>query len=250
MKRFILCLLLASCGGGGGGTNTSSNAVTVTSSNTPLVTHDYRQFAPLLQSVTRTFNQGKFRSVVIDANAIDITWSGTEQKPDDTTEEHRIRGDWIYMDAYRSGRYRWESIAIRSEMNYGQGWTDITPKDGFSLYGPVIVPAQGFTLRQWGCIRNDTRYQPAGCEKRWFHQHRVTYAGLIYNSCWQGIGDSRRPALRQEEVWWDSAEGWKRGTGTLKDGEPTGEGIVYEFYQDIAKDAGYVWQGTGLCLIN
>lgn len=249
MRAIILCLLLASCGGGGGSTGASFNPVTDTSAKPSALIYDYRQFAPYLESVTHTANSGPWTATVIDPNTIDVVWGAS-------TEEHRIRDHmgqpWVWLDAYRDNPtgYRYRSETTKAEVNYGQGWVDITPTNGFSLYSPVNVPASGFTLRQWGCIHNDPRFG-GECSKRWFHQHKITFVPQVLNSCWTAT-DRIKDVLRQDEVFWDSVAGWTRGTGNIVNGEPDGN-VTMNFYQTIAQGIGYLWTGQGegisYCLI-
>ncbi len=246
-----LVLLLVSCGGGGGSTSSPPPAVVPQE-----IVYDYRDYAPFRQSVTRTFSQGQFSSTVIDANTIDIQWGSDPLLPNDSVEEQRIRPLdgvlWVWLDAYRNTPYRWRSVATRAQVNYGQGWVDLKLGMESSLYSPVVVPAGGFTLRQWGCVKGDIGVPNADeCARRWFHIHTITpVVQPVYNSCWRGVGDSNRLVLRQQEAWWDEDFGWLRGVGPLDTtNTPTGE-ATYEFFQDIARDAGYVWQGSnGLCLV-
>ena len=222
-----IALVLVGCGGGGD-SPTQSPTITPT-----VIPTDYRDYAPFRTSVVRTFNQGQYSSLVISPSAIDVTWGPS-------TEEFRIRPyageDWVILDAYRSDGHRWPIVSDRIQIDYGLGWVDLPPET--NPYSPVIV-SKPFTLRMWGVV--------AG-ERKFFWQHRITTSVLTYNSCWQGLGDSTRLAIKQEEVWWDSDGGWVRGTGVIKDGLPTGE-VTMDFFQTIAKDAGYVWTGTGVCLI-
>lgn len=143
------------------------------------------------------------------------------------------------LDAYREDKKgaRYEIRTTKVEIDYGAGWQTL-PNDT-NPYAPISI-SKPFTLRQWGII--------AG-QKRYFWQHRIEPFSGIWNSCWLGVGDSLRPTLKQTEVWWDETGGWIRGTGNIKDGIPTGE-VTMDFFQHIARDAGYVWQGSnGLCLI-
>lgn len=197
--------------------------------------YDYRDYAPFKQSVCREFNAGRWCSAVLP-NRIDVSWA------EDDIEEFTVRRyageDWAMLDAYRHDKIgaRYGIQTTRVEIDYGSGWVSL-PADT-NPYSPIAI-TRPYTLRQWGVI--------AG-EKRYFWQHRITPTSA-YNSCWLGVGDSTRPTLKQEEVWWDEVGGWTRGAGVIKDGIPTGE-VTMDFYQHIAKDAGYVWQGSGgLCLI-
>lgn len=231
---FAIANILGNCGGSDPKVSTTvPNSRTENIAN-PL--YDYRDYAPFRNSVTRTFNHGTWTST-ITADGTDVTWGAD-------TEEFRVRGDWVFLDAYRTSPYYWRSVATRAEVDDGQGWVSL-PLTGSTYYARVSFQS-GFTLRQWGCI-NDSDDK---CLRRWFHQHTITPKPSVYNSCWQGIGDSIRPVLRQQEVWWDSDGGFIRGTAAIGvNGEPDGSGVRYDFYQDIARDAGYVWQGTDLCLI-
>ena len=219
------------CGGGG----SAPNMAVPNSGNKPsALVHNYRQFAPFEQSVCRDFSAGRWCSAV-SPSGIDVTWG-------DSTEEFTVRqyaGElWAMLDAYREDKKgkRYEIKTTRVEIDYGTGWQTL-PNDT-NPYSPINIVGP-FTLRQWGII--------AG-EKRYFWQHRIE-PSAAYNPCWLGPGDSNRPTLKQTEVWWDEVGGWTRGTGVLKDGLPTGE-VVMDFFQHIAKDAGYVWTGSnGLCLI-
>lgn len=231
---FAIVNIIGNCGGGGGAPNSGTTVPNSGTTNIANTLYDYQDYAPFRQSVCREFNAGRWCSAVYTSR-IDITWG-------DSTEEFTVRqyaGEpWAMLDAYREDKIgkRYGIQTTRVEINYGSGWVSL-PNDT-NPYAPININ-RPFTLRQWGII--------AG-EKRYFWQHRIEPTS-IYNPCWLGAGDSNRPTLKQTEVWWDEVGGWTRGTGDIKDGIPTGE-VVMDFYQHIARDAGYVWQGSGgLCLI-
>ena len=215
------------------GCGSGDSSVPNSSTTVPNLRTDYRDYAPFRESVTRTFNQGTYSSKVLP-DSVEVTWGPS-------TEEFRIRPyageDWVMLDAYRSDGHRWPIVSDRIHINYGMGWIDLPPET--NPYTPVHI-TKPFTLRMWGVI--------AG-EKRFFWQHKISMPELTYNSCWKGLGDSTRLAIRQDEVWWDEVGGWVRGTGTMRDGLPTGE-VQMDFFQTIGKDAGYVWTGSGVCLVN
>lgn len=227
---FALVNILFNCGGAS--TSQSAPNGSLVGTTNPNSGIDYRDYAPFRQSVCRDFSAGRWCSV-ITPNGADVTWG-------DSTEEFTVRpyaGElWVMLDAYREKDKRYGVQTTRVEVDYGAGWVSL-PADT-NPYSPITI-LRPFTLRQWGVIAGGKRY---------FWQHRIEPA-TAYNSCWLGIGDSTRPTLLQREVWWDEVGGWTRGTGNIKDGIPTGE-VTMDFYQHIAKDAGYVWQGSGgLCLI-
>lgn len=228
---FAIVNILGNCGGG-----TNSGTIVPNSGTTnPNLGLDYRDYAPFRQSVCRDFNAGRWCSQITPDGA-DVSWG-------DSIEENHIRqyaGEpWVMLDAYRNDKIgaRYGIQTTRVEIDYGAGWVSL-PADT-NPYSPVNIN-RPFTLRQWGIV--------AG-EKKYFWQHRIEPTNNVYNACWLGLGDSNRPTLLQREVWWDEVGGWTRGTGVIKDGIPTGE-VTMDFFQHIAKDAGYVWQGSGgLCLI-
>lgn len=224
---FAIVNIIGNCGG-----SSPNSGTTAPNSGIANPLYDYRDYAPFRQSVCRDFSAGRWCSAV-SPSGIDVTWG-------ESTEEFTVRRyageDWAMLDAYREKDKRYGIQTTRVEINYGQGWVSL-PADT-NPYSPISI-LRPFTLRQWGVI--------AG-EKKYFWQHRIEPAN-IYNPCWLGSGDSFRPTLKQAEVWWDEVGGWIRGTGEMKDGIPTGN-VTMDFFQHIAKDAGYVWQGSGgLCLI-
>lgn len=248
---FWLAVFVIAMGCGGGGPTAS--AATGSPAPTPPAFIDYRDFAPYRTTRTGIWNGGQWVSTVIDANTIDVLWSPT-------VEEHRIRtvaGElWVMLDAYRdtdTGN-RYASIAARAEIDRGdgRGWQAL-PVAGLesSLYAPAAWDGRAIVIRQWGCIRNDPKYGGA-CEKKWFHVHRLELIRQVTNSCWTGDQFNTRDVIQQKEAWWDSGAGWNdRGHGAMgSDGLPTGEGITFLWWQEIAKGAGFLWRSSaGDCLV-
>lgn len=242
-----LCLfpLIAACGGGGSGAQSVIAGVVPTP---PPSQFDYRDYAPYKQSVTRYTREDKWVAFVLEPNVIDVQWG-------DSIEEHRIRDingtSWVLLDAYRDAKLglRYAVQVTKAEWAYqGHPWQDITTPDT-TPYSPVLFTG-AYTLRQWGIIKGDPS-SPVP-DKKFFWQHTITPMNAVTNVCWADTLTSTRPVLRQQEVWWDSEQGWTdRGTGQLgPDGVPTGADIKYVFWQDMAKDAGYLWTAsTGQCLL-
>lgn len=243
---FAIVNILGNCGGGVPNSGTEKPNPVIPA---PLI--DYANFAPYRVSRTGIWNNGQWTATVIDAATIDVRWG-------DSIEEHRIRPlageSWVMLDAYRdvpTGN-RYASIATRAEIDRGdgRGWQAL-PVAGLesSLYAPAAWDGRAIVIRQWGCIRNDPKYG-GSCEKKWFHIHRLELVKQVANSCWLAP-DRIRDVIKQSEAWHDSAGGWTRGSGPMgADGTPTGDGVVMNFWQMMARDAGYLWQSsTGDCLV-
>lgn len=265
MTRLALVLLLTLCGCGGGGASVSPAApsIVVPPAVEPSAI-DYRQYAPYQLSHTGLGTFGSWVATVVDPNTINVEWVEPNKQPVGAIEEHRIREyagrQWMVVDAYgnTAGGPRWPIRATRVEIDEGAGWEPL-PAANFNPYIPIALKGRT-SVRQWGYIvGNDCKEaDPAKCPggKRYFWQHTMTPVGLITNGCWRDGLTNTRDAIKQEEAWWDSMEekngGWlERSTrGEMGvDGWPTGAGINYQWFQTIAKGAGYLWSGTaGACL--
>lgn len=160
--------------------------------------------------------------------------------------------DFIWLNAYRndfadgspSRRYRIETT--RAEIRRDAGpWIDITSGGSCGTNGQPYalerVSADPYTLRVWGNIYNADGVTVG---RRFFWQHTLTYEVQASNPCWQTDSAKQRPAVRQEEAWWDSAHGWATGNGSLgANKEPDGILVKYTRWGLIAKGAGWGWQG-------
>jgi len=196
--------------------------------------YDFRDYAPLRAS----HKASGWESRQIGPNQFDIVWG-------DTWEEQRIAANpkdggalWVYLDAYTSPLIRYVSWATRTEVNRGAGWRDVTSDTQTTPYAPVLLTGP-VSVRSWGWIVLN-----GNTVKRWFHHHTLTPVPAVYNSCWT-LADATRPVIRQQEAWWDDGGWTDRGSGAIDPvtREPSGEGISYIYTNDIARGAGYLWQG-------
>lgn len=237
---FVLgvAVLLAGCGGGGGSSDAPSTPPPIPAPQS----QTYTDYAPHGYSTTRNFKGGQWQSTVKSDTEMWLRWGTTQ-------EEFRVlpyEGEqWVMLMAYRNleppARYEISASRIEIDRHDGNGWQKLIPVTA-NPYVPVKVTGK-ITVRQWGWVAGELPY---------FWQSTFTPLPAVYNACWLGVGDSTRPVIRQQEVWWDKTGGTIRGTLNLgPDGEPDGTGIVYEFYQDIAFNAGHLWtSSTGQCAIN
>lgn len=199
----------------------------------------------------------------IGSNRTDFVWSrpGEPEPAGDKpvqVEEWAVRTncaagrDFVWLDAYRNdypaldrhARFRIETT--RAELRFGnRPWTDITDggscgRDGQpkALYD---VPTTPYTLQVWGNI-----YKADGVTvgRRFYWRATMSYVGNVENPCWREETGRVRPAIKQEEAWWDSATGWSIGSGSMgADGAPDGERVSYTRWGLIGKGVGQGWGG-------
>ena len=230
-----LCTLFA-CGGSSTSQQAPNDSLTIPNSGmtNPNLGIDYRDYAPFRESTTRTFTGGTY-STVVTGNVIGFRWGKT-------VEGFRIVGNWVCLDTYLNDGekepYRIRTTKAEMSVDGGPWTTVIHPCEGqpYSL----VTFDKPYSLRVWGYVEHIP----------YFWQHVLTPVAQVRNTCWTGENNVR-DALEQKEVWHDAVRGWEptRGTGTLKDGIPTGEGITYTWFQTIAKGAGPLWTSTTYCLV-
>ena len=222
---------LFACGGGG---SVPNSGIENPNLGISVPVYDYRDYAPFRESVTRHFTGGTY-STVVTGNVIGFRWGKT-------VEGFRIVGNWVCLDSFLNDGEKepFRIRTVKAEMSIAGGaWeTVIHPCEG-QPYSPVTFD-KPYSLRVWGYVEHIP----------YFWQHSLTPVAQVRNTCWTGENNVR-DALEQKEVWHDAVRGWEptRGTGTLKDGIPTGEGITYTWFQTIAKGAGPLWTSTTYCLV-
>ena len=225
-----LCALFA-CGGSSTSQQAPNDSLTNPVISVPV--YDYRDYAPFRESVTRHFTGGTY-STVVTGNVIGFRWGKT-------IEGFRVVGSWVCLDSFLDDGQK-EPYRIRTtkaEMSIAGGaWeTVIHPCEG-QPYSPATFD-KPYSLRVWGYVEHIP----------YFWQHSLTPVAQVRNTCWTGENNVR-DALEQKEVWYASGVWAERGgTGNIKDGIPTGEGIVYNWFQTIAKGAGPLWTSTNYCLV-
>lgn len=218
-------------GCGGGVPNSGTENPNVGISN-PV--YHWCDYVPCRESTTRTFSGGTY-STVVKGNEIAFRWGKT-------IENFRVVGSWICLDSFLDDGQKAPYFirTTKAEMSIDGGvWEAVVhPCDGHP-YSPVTFD-KPYALRVWGYVDHIP----------FFWQHSITPQTSIRNTCWTSDGNTR-DVLHQQEVWHDAVRGWEptRGTGTLKDGIPDGTGIVYTWFQTIAKNAGPLWTSTNYCLV-
>ena len=225
-----LCTLFA-CGGSSTSQQAPDGSLTNPVISVPV--YDYRDYAPFRESVTRHFTGGTY-STVVTGNVIGFRWGKT-------IEGFRVVGSWICLDSFlddgQKEPYRIRTTKAEMSVDGGPWTTVIHPCEG-QPYSPVTFD-KPYSLRVWGYVEHIP----------YFWQHVLTPVAQVRNTCWTGENNVR-DALHQQEVWYASGVWAERGgTGNIKDGIPTGEGIVYNWFQTIAKGAGPLWTSTTYCLV-
>jgi hypothetical protein len=236
----------------------------------------YDDFAPYGRRAAGSFKFGQWSTVPVDSVTTWVYWGDPRKWQDAEIEEHAVLVHpvdgrrWVWVRAYIDQKLqrRYAIATTRAELIRGDKVEDVTPPAGMGGQPYALADFDGpFTVRVWGTVAQDPRVcatskaQPPdvkedGCDpmkrRKWFWQHTITPLPSVQNPCWSGSGPSWRPALLQEEVWWDSNRGWARGSGQLDAaGNPTGEGLRYEGMQTIAKGIGFAWTGAhGNCLVS
>jgi len=246
MCRWLILFLLAGCGGGSGSAPTSPIATPppVTLPPPAPIKYDWRDYSGLRAS----YNASGWRSEQTGPDSFVIWWGGNG-------EEQRIAPNpadggrlWVWLDAYTAPGIRYVSVTTRAEIDRmdGNGWINIQPPNNMSSpYVPVeIFGEAGIRVRTWGWI-----YLNGNPIKRWFWHTTIRPATDIYNSCWM-LDHPTRKALFIQEAWWDlGGDNWTdRGHGDIDPvtREPSGEGIVYDYWiynaEMINGHGGYAWR--------
>ena len=243
----------------------------------PVPLYRYDDYAPYGRAFQGSFKFGQWATVPVGKSITNVLWGDPTKWQDAEVEEHAIGVHpvdgrrWVWLLAYvdQKAHRRYAIATTRAELIRNGKLEDVTPPAGMEGQPYALADFDGpFTVRVWGTIIQDpkvcairatpvpTDIKEDGCiqkkRRRWFWQHTITPIAAVQNPCWTGPGGKDRPALLQEEVWWDSHGGWSRGTGNLDaSGNPTGEGLKYEGMQTIAKGAGFAWTGAnGNCLFS
>lgn len=205
----------------------------------------------------------RWSTTPLDSGRTDYVWSppgesaATTDKPI-MVEEWAVRSNcaggrgFVWLDAYRNDypgtgrRARFRIETTRAALRFGAGpWTDITDAGSCGRDGQpkalFDVPITPYSLQVWGNI-----YKADGVTvgRRFFWRVTMSYAGNVENPCWPEKDGRVRPAIKQEEAWWDSAKGWAIGSGSLgDDGEPDGARVAYSRWGMIGKGVGQGWRG-------
>jgi hypothetical protein len=211
----------------------------------------------------------RWSTIPTSADHTDVIWANPSGATNDriplSVEEwnaEHICADghsYVWLNAYRQdfpngahARFRIESD--HAEVRVGDGpWHEITPTCGHEGQPKAFlnVPEEPYSLQVWGKI-----YKADGVTvgRRFFWRASMSYQNSVENPCWNGEGRVR-PAVKQEEAWWDSAKGWSLGSGSMGDNEePDGRVVQYSRWGMIGKGIGQGWVGgfrpgeVGMCL--
>ena len=202
----------------------------------------------------------------------DFTWGDPNNWPSAAgqpvnVEEWSIKSNcaggrtFVWLDAFRNDyansavHNRFKISTTRAEIRVGNGpWIDITAGGACGTDGQPYalhdVTTDQYSLRVWG---NIYKINGVTVGRRFFWQETMSYVAAAKNVCWKTDTDQIRPAIKQEEAWWDSTNGWKPGSGSIgPNKEPDGEQVIYGRWQMIGKGAGDGWQESDsaekLCL--
>ncbi len=207
-------------------------------------------------------NASQWANRNVSPTRIDITWGtpGNWPGPDSSTEEFEIRSNcaggkrMLYLNTFTNENIgeRYPIETRKAEVKIGSGpWIDITSGGSCGTNGQPYAFAdlisEPYTMRLWGNI-----YGVDGkIGRTFFWQHTITHEASSMNSCWQDHAVKSRPAMVQEEAWWDSSSGWMNsgsntGSGSMgANGEPDGNTVNYVRGQKIGKDVGMGWTTFG-----
>ena len=225
-----LCALFA-CGGGGSVPNSGIENPNSGIAN-PL--YDYRDFANFRESTVREFTGGTY-STQVTGNVVNFRWGKT-------VEQFRVVGNWICLDSFTDdGKEPYHIRTVKAEINTTGTWDPLTHPCTGHPYALVSFD-KPYSVRVWAYADH----------LPFFWQHTITPNGLVTNVCWSDALTNTRDTIKQQEVWHDAVNGWheRGGTGNVKDGVPDGTGIVYNWFQNIAKGAGPLWTtSTNVCLV-
>jgi hypothetical protein len=142
-----------------------------------------------------------------------------------------IRDGWFVLTAFD----QWSADCVRAELediNSGVVTTIQCSKGHY--YIPLLVPRDPFRVRVWGVI--------AGGPKKFYWEADFFPNEQKFNPCWYE-GPKTAQVIRQQEVWFDTAGGWVRGTGTAPfdaAGKPIRPQVIKQWEVTVARGYG-VW---------
>lgn len=156
----------------------------------------------------------------------------------------RLRGDysnWINAGLVMAEYRMKKEIFYNSDNNKG---IDITYEcgSGGEHYALQTISDKPYWIHAWGEV-----YVNGIKQHDFFHYHKWSLPRSITNSSWQGGGSKTRPAIMEEESWWDSIHGWHLNGRPMPegsvgmDGTPDGVIIPIARREYIAKQAGRQW---------
>lgn len=230
MKKLLPLLMLFSCGGG----SIPNSGIENPNVGISVPIYDYRDYANFRESTVREFTGGTY-STTVTGNVIAFRWGAT-------VEQFRVVGNWICLDSFADdGKAPYQIRTVKAEINTAGTWEPLVHPCTGHPYALVQFD-KPYSVRVWAYADHLPFY--------W--QHTLTPNGLVTNVCWHDPLTNTRQVIKQEEVWFDPVKGWheRGGTGNVKDGIPDGTGIVYNWFQNIAKGAGPLWTtSTSTCLV-
>ncbi len=214
----------------------------------------------------------RWMTTPISPTRTDFTWDDPNDRPSGAgkpinIEEWSVKSNcaggrsFVWLDAFRNDfadsvvHHRFKIKTSRAEIRIGNGpWVDITAggscgTDG-QPYALLDVTTDPYSLRVWADIYT---VDEVTVGRRFFWQATMSYVAAAKNPCWKQDANQMRPAIKQEEAWWDSTTGWGPGSGSIGANEqPDGKQVHYGRWQMIGKGAGDGWLGADsleqLCL--
>jgi hypothetical protein len=214
----------------------------------------------------------QWMSKPVSPTRTDFIWGDPDKWPSDAgkpinIEEWSIKSNcaggrtFVWLDAFRNDyansdvHNRFRIATTRAEIRVSNGpWIDITAGGACGFDGQPYalneVTTGQYSLRAWG---NIYKVDNVTVGTRFFWQETMSYVAAARNTCWKTDKSPIRPAIKQEEAWWDSTSGWQPGSGSIgPNREPDGERVNYGRWQMIGKGAGSGWQESDsaekLCL--
>lgn len=230
---------------------------TVTGQSSYNLPSSYENFAPFQQSVTGfwgTANGQNYNwNTRVEGNQVKVRWDALEVQ----ALRPNCRFTWVYGYGERSNGTA-PAYAVdtsRALLTIDGVTTDITGECGVAgqPYALRTIDGRPYRIQVWGNIYGNPD-NPAVPPRSYYWDASWSYEPASRNPCWAGPGSTERPALVQQEAWWERANGttgpgeWKRlATGHVDSaGTPTGANVEYGTELEIAYQAGYAWNMRSL----
>lgn len=163
-----------------------------------------------------------------------LTW----QNPDGTgasSEFMSTANGFCYMTGYgdaAAGGMKYPVTSIATDyVDLETGYNAPLPA-GLAWYAPLIIPRNGFMIRQWGdCLGT-----------KWFWESRFFPGQSVANPCWINGPTTKAECIQQTECWyWADSRGWAVGNGGnpfAPDGTPRNPNATYGYDSTFAPDIG------------
>lgn len=158
---------------------------------------------------------GQWVSEWIADGKANATWRDPNDKSGalGSVEHYTMHDGYMMLDGFSDPAFfaqhpdkaEWPITCIKAtlvDLNSGESFA-LDCSHGGHPYAPALMPRDPWGVRIWGVIANSKR----------FYWQGDFYPDTTTDACYYS-GPISRETIREREVWYDSAGGWSRGTGS------------------------------------